>query len=1323
MSDYLHSPAVEPFSQQQRLQALIEGARENWTYAIFWQSSYDMSGDSVLGWGDGFYKDESDKWKARPKKMTSLVEQEHRKKVLRELNSLISGAHTTADDEVVDQVTGTEWFFLVSMTHGFLNGGGLPGQAFFYSNPVWVTGPDRLAASSCERARQAQVSGLQTMVCVPTANGVVELGSTELIFQSSDVMNEARVLFDFNNLEVGSWPVAPATSGPSSSNHHISKPIQFDNHPSSSSSSATQWKYDVFLSFRGPDTRRSIVADLYDRLQNKRGIRTFMDDPDLRVGDAISPALLKAIEESRFAIVVLSKNYAHSTWCLEELTSICQCMKDFNRILPLFYNVEPSDVRYRKRSFRRAFDKHERSGRHTSEKVQRWNDALNKVASFSGWHTKNFNKVQPIEIGFTMFAGDFQAFEATRKSMNEVMKVLQDDEVTALGVYGMGGVGKTTMVKRVGALARKNGIFNHVLLAVISQSPDSRNIQATLAELLGFKFKWETEIGRAAELHEKIMSKNKILIILDDMWERMDLSRIGIPSYDELKKYNSKVLLTTRRLHVCNSMDSQASIPLDILSEEDSWKLFMRNAGRSFESSNFNNVARKVAAECRGLPIALIAVARALRDKDLAEWQKAAQRLEKSQIANPDDKGDAFECIKLSFDYLKDEDHKSCFLLCCLFPEDHEINIEDLFRYAIGKGLFQDAETMYEARGTADSVVKYLKDSSLLLESEYIGCVKMHDVIRDTAMNIAKSKDGHRFTVKVGCGLEDWRPRGLHEGCTAISLMRNKIRKLPEEELVCPNLQLLLLKQNADLNEIPEKFIQNLNKLRLLDLSNTSISVLPQSFSLLTNLQALNLDFCEQLIDISVVGKLKKLEILSMRQCPLKKLSREIGHLTNLRILDVSSAEFLIIPPKVIPKLHKLEELYILNCGFEDWGSEVEREGEETELVFPVLSNLKNWQVCISDAKCTPKCLEVNGEYHNSRSLFLNGATISTLPDWFINTVTKKTEKLEYSRCKGMSDILMEYDHGRLHKLKHLRVCGYFCDSYVYLKELMNTTRRVQKGPVFVNLEELHLIDLIHLNELCVGELPHGSLFNLKVLHISFCNILKNVSKLVQRLPNLERLYLNCMDDLEYVFGCEGFEPKESKLREMQLLGPNSVKSICSGPAPRVMFQSLKSLTFYRCELLQSLFAYDVAQNLVQLEDLLVEWCPLLVRVIEAVNNEKATVLRRMKNLVFMGLPKLYGASATVDIECPSLEHLIVVDCPRFSFSTSSLSRNPSSFSTSASDYFGSTNLVKLNDQQHLQLLSSRVGHLGEAANPINTLEAALLDRDFQESHRDYDSH
>ncbi|KAI4328077.1 hypothetical protein L6164_020466 [Bauhinia variegata] len=94
------------------------------------------------------------------------------------------------------------------MTQSFVSGGGLPGQAFFNSSPIWIIGGDRLVASTCERARQSQVFGLQTLVCIPLANGVVELGSTELIFQNSDLMNKVRVLFNFDNLEVGSWPLA-----------------------------------------------------------------------------------------------------------------------------------------------------------------------------------------------------------------------------------------------------------------------------------------------------------------------------------------------------------------------------------------------------------------------------------------------------------------------------------------------------------------------------------------------------------------------------------------------------------------------------------------------------------------------------------------------------------------------------------------------------------------------------------------------------------------------------------------------------------------------------------------------------------------------------------------------------------------------------------------------------------------------------------------------------------------------------------------------------------------------------------------------------------
>lgn len=208
--------SVAVFNQetlQQRLQALIDGARESWTYAIFWQSSYDYSGGgSVLGWGDGYYKGEEDKGKGKAKMVASAAEQAHRKKVLRELNSLISGSAGGPDDAVDEEVTDTEWFFLVSMTQSFVNGVGLPSQAFFSSAPIWVSGGERLAASACERARQGRVFGLQTMVCIPSANGVVEMGSTELIHRTSDLMNKVKILFNFNNLEIGSWQSGSAAA-------------------------------------------------------------------------------------------------------------------------------------------------------------------------------------------------------------------------------------------------------------------------------------------------------------------------------------------------------------------------------------------------------------------------------------------------------------------------------------------------------------------------------------------------------------------------------------------------------------------------------------------------------------------------------------------------------------------------------------------------------------------------------------------------------------------------------------------------------------------------------------------------------------------------------------------------------------------------------------------------------------------------------------------------------------------------------------------------------------------------------------------------------
>ena len=158
---------------------------------------------------------------------------------------------------------------------------------------------------------------------------------------------------------------------------------------SSFSSSTPQWKYDVFLSFEDKDTLNSFTNPLYDALE-RRGIVTFRDKEKLETGKSISSNLLKAIEESRFAIVILSRNYASSIWCLDELTKIIGCMKDIGTtVLPIFHDVDPSNVRKQLGTFAPAFAKHGECFKDYIEKVQTWRISMREVASLQGWHLQD----------------------------------------------------------------------------------------------------------------------------------------------------------------------------------------------------------------------------------------------------------------------------------------------------------------------------------------------------------------------------------------------------------------------------------------------------------------------------------------------------------------------------------------------------------------------------------------------------------------------------------------------------------------------------------------------------------------------------------------------------------------------------------------------------------------------------------------------------------------------------------------------------------------------------------------------------------------------
>ena len=156
--------------------------------------------------------------------------------------------------------------------------------------------------------------------------------------------------------------------------------------PSSSSSNTPQLKYDVFISFRGEDTRCNFTSHLYKALCDKQ-IETFIDYK-LNRGDEISPSLLEAIEKSQISVIFFSRDYASSKWCLEELVKILECReKNKQMVIPVFYGVDPSDVRHQTGSFAKAFAEHEQLFKESLHKVQRWKDALKETANLSGWHS------------------------------------------------------------------------------------------------------------------------------------------------------------------------------------------------------------------------------------------------------------------------------------------------------------------------------------------------------------------------------------------------------------------------------------------------------------------------------------------------------------------------------------------------------------------------------------------------------------------------------------------------------------------------------------------------------------------------------------------------------------------------------------------------------------------------------------------------------------------------------------------------------------------------------------------------------------------------
>lgn len=206
----------------------------------------------------------------------------------------------------------------------------------------------------------------------------------------------------------------------------------------------------------------------------------------------------------------------------------------------------------------------------------------------------------------------FLNFDSRKLIMEQIMNAVFDDNVHRIGVHGMGGVGKTMLVNKILRKIVESKSFDEVLKSTVSQTPDVKSIQEQLAEQLGLKFEQETIGGRALRLQKRLKMEKRILLMLDDVWEYIDLETIGIPSVED--HTGCKILFTSRERHLfSNEICVDKIFEIKVLGRDESWNLFKAMAGEIDEACDLKPIAIQIARQCAGLPIAITTVAKALQ--------------------------------------------------------------------------------------------------------------------------------------------------------------------------------------------------------------------------------------------------------------------------------------------------------------------------------------------------------------------------------------------------------------------------------------------------------------------------------------------------------------------------------------------------------------------------------------------------------------------------------------------------------------------------------------------------------------------------------------
>ncbi|KAL6289851.1 hypothetical protein ACE6H2_007361 [Prunus campanulata] len=730
----------------------------------------------------------------------------------------------------------------------------------------------------------------------------------------------------------------------------------------SSSNTSRSCRYHVFLSFRGEDTRKTFTDHLFTALVNA-GFRTFRDDDELERGEDIKPELQKAIKHSRTSVIVFSKDYASSRWCLDELVMILERKRtspDYV-VLPVFYDVDPSHVRKQTGSLARAFARHQKS--QPLKKVKAWKDALAEVADLAGMVLQN--QADGYESKFIKKIVNVIGDKLSRTTLSiapnmigmhsrvETINHWLLDGSTSVGIlliYGMSGIGKTTIAKFSynSNFTRFEGSSFLENIKEISRQPNGLvQIQTQLLSdiLNGRKMKVSNVSEGLTKIEDAISSK-RVLLVLDDV-DHMDQLDAVLRMKDRFCP-GSKIIITTRRARLLKAHQVTKVHAVETLHYKESLELFSWHAfGQDHPIEGYIEYSKKFVDHCRGLPLALKVLGSSLLGEGIDVWKSAFDKLE----VIPND--EIINKLRVSYDSLQDDHDRKLFLhISCFFiGKDKDYIVKIL-----------DGCDFYTIVG-----IQNLIDRCLVTIDEF-DKVYMHDLIRGMGREIVRLESEepwkrsrvwrHKDSFKIlaekngteaieGLVLDmHMLPTNCLINSNEIVLETNAFARMHELKLLhlshlqfdgsyakfCTRLRWLCWNK-FPLDSIPTDFplgslivlemqysglrqvfkgTKRLSSLKILDLSHSHSLTETTDFSFCPNLEKLILVDCERLVDVhESIGNLERLVYLSMKDCKnLRMLPEKVFMLKSLETLIISGCTNL--NELSIEMLRNMESLKVL---------------------------------------------------------------------------------------------------------------------------------------------------------------------------------------------------------------------------------------------------------------------------------------------------------------------------------------------------------------------------------------------------------------------------